>query len=105
MDDPTRKQRLKRRLDRQFDAVSRIVPPARRIVTALRRPRVAILRIPAGVILVLGSFLAILPVFGVWMLPVGLLLLSVDVPALRPAITTALVRLRRSASLLRRRLR
>lgn len=36
-----------------------------------------------GVVFIVGGFLAVLPVFGLWMLPVGLALLSDDVPALR----------------------
>jgi hypothetical protein len=49
----------------------------------LRRPSSRWLRIPAGVLLIAGSVLFILPVFGLWMLPLGLLLLAEDVPALR----------------------
>jgi hypothetical protein len=51
----------------------------------LRRPSARWLRIPAGVLLIAGSFLAILPVFGLWMLPLGLLLLAEDIPALKRA--------------------
>jgi|SRR6185437_7467621 hypothetical protein len=49
----------------------------------LRRPSSRWLRIPAGLLLIGGSLLAILPLFGLWMLPLGLVLLSEDVPALR----------------------
>jgi hypothetical protein len=49
----------------------------------LRRPSSRWLRIPAGVLLVVGGFLSILPLFGLWMLPLGLLLLAEDVPPLR----------------------
>jgi hypothetical protein len=49
----------------------------------LRRPSSRWIRIPAGVLLILGSFLSILPVFGLWMLPLGLLLLAEDVLPLR----------------------
>ena len=38
------------------------------------------LRIPLGILLCLGAVLSILPVFGLWMLPLGLLILSEDVP-------------------------
>jgi hypothetical protein len=38
-----------------------------------------------GVLLIVGGLLAVLPVFGLWMLPLGLLILSEDVPALRRA--------------------
>ena len=41
------------------------------------------MRLPLGVLFILGSFLFILPIFGLWMLPVGLLLLAEDFPALR----------------------
>ena len=41
------------------------------------------LRMVAGVLLVIGGILGILPVLGFWMLPLGLLLLSVDVPWVR----------------------
>lgn len=41
------------------------------------------LRIPLGVSLCFAGMLSILPVFGLWMLPVGLLVLSEDVPWLR----------------------
>lgn len=49
----------------------------------LRRPEARAARIPAGVLLVIGGLISILPIFGLWMLPVGLILLAEDVPALR----------------------
>ena len=49
----------------------------------LRRPSRRFLRISIGVLLIVGSLLAILPVFGLWMLPIGLLLLAEDIPVLR----------------------
>jgi hypothetical protein len=36
-------------------------------------------------LLIAGSFLSILPVFGLWMLPLGLVLLAEDIPPLRRA--------------------
>jgi hypothetical protein len=51
----------------------------------LRRPSQRLLRICIGLLLILGSFLSILPVFGLWMLPIGLVLLAEDVPVLRRA--------------------
>lgn len=93
------------RLDRQFAAFERGMPFLRRTLNALRDHRYRLLRIPAGVILFLAGFLSILPVFGLWMTPLGLLLLAVDIPALRPAVAAAIVRLRRRLTLWRRRLR
>ncbi len=47
-------------------------------------PRSRILRIGLGILLILGGFLgAILPLLGVWMLPLGLIVLSVDIPFVR----------------------
>ena len=49
----------------------------------MRQPSSRWARIPAGAVLVGGSALSILPVFGLWMLPAGLILLAEDIPALR----------------------
>jgi hypothetical protein len=69
-----------RRIRRLIDRL-----PARLQTTAqwLRRPSSRWARLPAGVLLVAGSALSVLPVFGLWMLPLGLLLLAEDVPAAR----------------------
>jgi hypothetical protein len=40
-------------------------------------------RIAFGVALLIGGVLGFLPVLGFWMIPLGLLVLSVDVPAVR----------------------
>ena len=49
----------------------------------LRRPGAGWARIPAGLLLIVGGVLSILPVLGLWMLPLGLILLAEDVPALQ----------------------
>ena len=41
------------------------------------------IRIPVGLLLVLGGVFSILPGLGIWMLPLGLLLMASDVPFLR----------------------
>jgi len=53
------------------------------IVHRLLEPSAWWLRVPAGLLLIVGGFLAILPIFGLWMLPLGLVLLSEDIPPLR----------------------
>ena len=71
-------------LNRLFDRMERHLPMwSIRALHWLRAPSSSWLRIPLGIALILGSFLAILPVFGLWMLPLGLLLLALDVPLLR----------------------
>ena len=51
----------------------------------LRSPAARWVRLPLGVLCILGSLLFILPIFGLWMLPLGLVLLAEDVPPLRHA--------------------
>jgi hypothetical protein len=41
------------------------------------------LRVILGSLLVLGGFLGFLPILGFWMIPLGLLVLSIDIPAVR----------------------
>jgi len=41
------------------------------------------LRLSAAVFLILGGVLSVLPVFGLWMLPLGLALMSDDIPWLK----------------------
>lgn len=42
-----------------------------------------LLRVALGLALVAGGFLGFLPVLGFWMLPLGLLILSIDFPPVR----------------------
>jgi hypothetical protein len=46
-------------------------------------PRSRILRIAIGSVLVLFGLFGFLPVLGFWMIPAGLLILSVDIPRVR----------------------
>jgi hypothetical protein len=87
--------REERRLNRQLDALSKDAPFARRALHALRHGPLRYVRIPLAILLTLGGFLAVLPVFGLWMIPLGLILLAIDIPLLRPAVSAAIVRLRR----------
>lgn len=48
-----------------------------------RLPRSRPVRISIGLALILGGFLGFLPVLGFWMIPLGLLVLSSDSPAVR----------------------
>lgn len=98
-------ERLRRRLDRQFDAIAHAFPFTARPISALRGRGAAIIRLPVSILLIIGSLLSFLPVLGLWMLPVGLLLLAVDLPVLRPFVTTAAIRFRIKMRRWRRRLR
>jgi hypothetical protein len=57
-----------------------------------------LVRLPVAALLVIGGVFSFLPVLGIWMLPLGLMLLAVDIPALRPAVSSAFIRLRRRGS-------
>ena len=46
-------------------------------------PASRIVRIAIGTMLILGGLLGFLPVLGFWMVPLGLLVLSVDLPIVR----------------------
>lgn len=54
-----------------------------RMLRWIRHPASRLVRIPAGLLLVLGGVFSILPGLGIWMLPLGLLLIARDVPFLR----------------------
>jgi len=88
-------QKQENRLRRQFDALVRNTPVPRGPMEVLLTSRMRLLRVPLAILLILGSFLAILPVFGLWMLPAGLMLLAIDIPLLRPRVSAALIRVRR----------
>jgi hypothetical protein len=57
---------------------------------ALREPSAKLVRIPTAGLLIFGGVFSFLPVFGLWMLPLGLLLLAVDLPSLRPPMARLL---------------
>ena len=42
-----------------------------------------IVRVLIGLVLILGGFLGFLPVLGFWMVPLGLMVLSIDLPFAR----------------------
>jgi hypothetical protein len=49
----------------------------------LRMPHSRFGRISIGLLLVVGGLVGFLPVVGFWMLPLGLVMLSVDIPWIR----------------------
>ena len=71
-------------LNRMLDRLERQLPTwIGRPLHWLRGPGLRWLRIPIGILLMLGGVFAILPVLGLWMLPLGLVLLAQDIPFLR----------------------
>jgi hypothetical protein len=57
-----------------------------RVLRNLRHPDARWIRFPVGVLLVLGGIFSILPFLGLWMLPLGLLLMAYDVAFLRKPV-------------------
>src|SRR4051794_31253061 len=46
-------------------------------------PRSRLLRVAIGVLLIVFGLLGFLPILGFWMIPLGLLVLSIDIPRVR----------------------
>jgi len=63
-----------------------------------RLPQRASIRIGLGVGLIIGGLLGFLPVLGFWMIPLGLLVLSQDLPAVRRWRRSFVVRMERRAN-------
>ena len=71
------------RLRRQFEAIERRAPVGGPALRALRREHYRALRLPLAVLLVIGGLFGFLPILGFWMVPLGLIILSVDIPVVR----------------------
>jgi hypothetical protein len=94
-----------RRFQRQFEVLARLVPPLRGPMSTLRRDSWFPVRFPLAILLIIGGLLSFLPVLGLWMLPLGLLLLAIDLPVLRGPIAGLIIRTRLTARRWRRRWR
>lgn len=61
-----------------------------RAVAWLRQPSRRWVRLPLSFLLIFSGFLGFLPILGFWMLPLGLLLIAEDVPAIKRPTMRAL---------------
>ncbi|MBN9586487.1 MAG: hypothetical protein BGN84_05350 [Afipia sp. 62-7] len=78
-------------LDRHFDWIAERLPPkGANFVRWVRQPSSRWVRIPLALLLIVGGVLSFLPVLGIWMLPLGLLLVAQDVPFLQQPLADAL---------------
>ncbi|WP_374653822.1 hypothetical protein [Dongia sp.] len=66
-----------------------------RFIRRIRDPHARWVRLPVAICLIPAGFFSFLPVLGLWMLPLGLLLLAVDVPSLRQWVHRFINRLAR----------
>ena len=71
----------KAELNRYFDLIDRRVPiRVSRSIRWLRKPTSFGARLVVASLLIIGGIFSFLPVLGLWMLPLGLLLIARDVP-------------------------
>ena len=74
----------KAEIDRHFAWFQdKLSPRMAGFVGWLRKPSSILVRIPLALVLVLGGIFSFLPVLGLWMLPLGLVLIAQDVPFLQ----------------------
>jgi len=59
------------------------------VVKWLREPSHLLVRVITAALFILGGVFSILPILGVWMLPLGLGLLAEDVPGMKPPLEKA----------------
>ena len=96
----------RKKLDRLFGRLERKLPVfAARPARWLRQPSSMWVRLPIAFLLILGGLLSILPVLGLWMVPLGLLLLAQDLPILRRPTRRMLIWLERRWAIWTRRYR
>lgn len=83
----------KRALRHAFKRLETELPrPVGRVLRWLRHPASRLVRIPAGLLFILGGVFSFLPAFGLWMLPLGLMLIAHDVPFLQKPMSMFAVR-------------
>lgn len=71
-------------LDRHFAWFEGKMPPrAAKFINWVRQPSSRLVRIPLAILLILGGVFSFLPVLGLWMLPLGLILIAQDLPFLQ----------------------
>lgn len=74
----------KAEIDRHFAWFQgKLSPRLAGFVGWLRRPSSRLVRIPLAILLVVGGVFSFLPILGLWMLPLGLVLIAQDVPVLQ----------------------
>jgi hypothetical protein len=77
----------KAEIDRHFAWFEAKLPAGpSKFVSWLRKPSSKLVRFPLGVLLILGGIFSILPLLGLWMLPLGLILIAQDIPVLEKPV-------------------
>lgn len=74
----------RQKLDRLVDRLKKKMPDrVARVIAWLVGPTAILVRLPLGLFLIAGGIFSFLPLLGIWMLPLGILLIAVDVPFVR----------------------
>jgi hypothetical protein len=75
---------VKAELNRYFDRMEQHLPGwLGRFLHWLRQPQMLIVRIFVCLLLIVGGVLSFLPILGLWMLPLGLMIIAQDLPFLQ----------------------
>jgi len=71
-------------LDAAFRKLEKETPDfISRAILWLKKPEARMIRLPLGILFIAGGLMWFMPVVGIEMLPIGLLLVAIDVPFLR----------------------
>lgn len=74
----------RQKLDRLVDRLKQKMPDRlARAIAWLVGPSAVLVRLPLGLFFIAGGLFSFLPLLGIWMLPLGILLIAVDVPFVR----------------------
>ena len=93
------------RLTRLFARLERRLPAMSGFFVWVRRPQARLVRLPLALLLIVGGAMSFLPILGIWMLPLGLIILALDLAFLRSPVSGTIVRVERWFALLRRKWR
>jgi len=78
-----------KKLDKAFEGLEHETPDrVARAIRWLRDPESKWVRIPLGLLLIVGGIFGFLPILGVEFIPLGLLLIAQDIPFLREPVGT-----------------
>jgi hypothetical protein len=78
-------------LDEHLERFTRRLPAwAAAAIGWLWKPGLWWVRLPVGILLILGGIVGFLPVLGFWMVPLGLIVVAKDFAPLRPALVRCL---------------
>ncbi|MBR1153849.1 hypothetical protein [Bradyrhizobium sp. JYMT SZCCT0428] len=89
-------------MNRYFEMIHRRVPArVSQFIRWLRKPSSFAARLAVALLFILGGVFSFLPVLGIWMLPLGLLLIAQDIPFLQKPLVSCLAWIEKKWELLK----